>query len=93
MLLEVVSANYLGDYKVFLTFNNGYKAPLDLEETILNERRMIFHPLRQQDYFRNFMVKLNTICWENEVDFAPEFLYDLARQQAERTGATLKQVA
>ncbi len=93
MLLEVVSANYLGSYKVFLTFNNGYKASLDLEETILHERRMIFQPLRQQDYFRNFMVKLNTICWENEADFAPEFLYDLARQQAEQIGTRLKKAA
>ena len=93
MLLEVVSANYLGAYKVFLTFNNGYNASLDLEETILYERRMIFQPLRQQDYFRKFMVKLNTICWENEADFAPEFLYDLARQQAEQNGTNLKKAA
>ena len=93
MLLEVVSANYLGAYKVFLTFNNGYKAALDLEETILHEKRMIFRPLRQQEYFRNFTVKFNTICWENEADFAPEFLYDLAHQQTERIGASLKQAA
>ena len=26
--------------------------------------------------------KLNTICWENEADFAPEFLYELGQRQA-----------
>lgn len=93
MLLEIISANYLGAFSIFLTFNNGYKASVDLEEIILNEKRAIFHPLRQQEYFRNFSVKLNTICWDNEADFAPEFLYDVALQQAGRAQSDLKQAA
>ncbi len=51
MLLEIVSANYVGAYKVFLNFNNGYQATVDLEKTIINESRPIFQPLQKQEYF------------------------------------------
>ncbi len=84
MLLEIVSANYVGAYKVFLNFNNGYQATVDLEKTIINESRSIFQPLQKQEYFKTFAVKLNTICWENEADFAPEFLYELAQHQEQQ---------
>ncbi len=30
------------------------------------------------------IVKLNTIYWENEADFAPEFLYELAQHQEQQ---------
>lgn len=93
MLLEVVSADYVGAYKVSLTFNNGYKATVDLEETLLNDHRPIFQPLRDQEYFKTFSVRLNTICWENEADFAPEFLYDLARRQEKETMSVVQQAA
>ncbi|MGE5341091.1 MAG: DUF2442 domain-containing protein [Candidatus Omnitrophota bacterium] len=77
MLLEVLFAKYIRDYKVFLKFNDGYELIIDLENTLLNEKRKIFKPLLDKEYFRNFSVRLNTICWENEADFAPEFLHDL----------------
>ncbi len=47
----------------------------------MNESRSIFQPLQKQEYFKSFAVKLNTIYWENEADFAPEFLYKLAQHQ------------
>ena len=93
MLLEVVSANYVGAYKVSLTFNNGYKATVDLEKTLLNDHRPIFQPLRDQKYFKTFSVRFNTICWENDADFAPEFLYDLARRQEKETMSGVRQAA
>ncbi len=55
MLLEIVSADYVGAYKVFLNFNNGYQATVDLEETIMNESRSIFQPLQKQEYFKTFL--------------------------------------
>lgn len=41
------------------------------------EKRKIFEPLKEINYFKNFELKLNTIVWENEADFAPEFLFTL----------------
>lgn len=82
MLLEVISARYIDGYKIFLEFNDGCKAIVDLEKTILNEKRKIFLPLRDKEYFKDFSIKFNTICWKNEADFAPEFLHDLAVSEA-----------
>ena len=77
MILNVISAEYAGDYKVKLLFDNGVKKLVDLKDTIFNDRRAIFEPLKQKDFFKNFDVKFNTIAWQNEADFAPEFLYEL----------------
>ena len=84
MILKVTNAVYKGGYKVFLTFNNGDEILVDLKNTILNDHRKIFRPLLDVNYFQNFEIKLNTIIWANEADFAPEFLLELGQKQAER---------
>ncbi|MEI6523679.1 MAG: DUF2442 domain-containing protein [Bacteroidia bacterium] len=77
MLLNVIKADYISEYKVSLVFNDGTEKCVDLEQTILNDHRKIFEPLRDINYFKNFKINFNTITWENEADFAPEYLYDL----------------
>lgn len=81
MILHITRAEYLEGYKILLTFNNGESFMTDLERTVLNDSRKIFLPLRNLDYFKNFRIGLNTITWENEADFAPEYLLELGRQQ------------
>jgi hypothetical protein len=81
MLLEVSSAKYIKDYQIHLKFNNGHETIVNLEEILLNEKRRIFRPLLDKEYFKNFSICFNTICWENEADFAPEFLYELGKSQ------------
>ena len=81
MILNVTYAEYKVGYKVFLTFSNGESVITDLEDTVLNDSRKIFIPLRNLDYFKNFKVRLNTITWDNEADFAPEYLLELGKQQ------------
>lgn len=39
------------------------------------------------------MVKRNTICWENEADFAPEFLSALAQEQVKDASVTIQKAA
>lgn len=81
MILNVTYAEYKVGYQVFLTFNNGESVVVDLENTIFNEPRKIFQPLRDLDYFKSFKIRFNTITWDNEADFAPEFLLELGRQE------------
>lgn len=77
MILNVTSAEYKDGYKVFLTFNNGESVVTDLEEVIFADPRKIFLPLRNVTYFKSYQLKYNTIVWDNEADFAPEFLLEL----------------
>ncbi len=81
MIINIIDAEYKAGYEVFLTFNNGESVLTDLKETIFNDSRRIFIPLRDIAYFKSFKIRLNTITWENEADFAPEFLLQLGKQQ------------
>lgn len=90
MLLEVISAEYLKEYKLSCVFNDGYTATVDLEAAIFNDHRPIFAPLKQQACFKTFTICWNTICWDNEADFAPEFLYELAEQQRQAAALSVE---
>ena len=74
MFLEVSKANYLSDYRIVLTFNNGVTKIVDLKNELNGK---IFAPLRQLDYFKNFSLPYNTIEWPNGADYAPEYLYEI----------------
>jgi hypothetical protein len=74
-MIEVKSANYITDYKLFIEFSNGIKGTVDLKDALWSE---IFEPLIDINLFKNFIISeiTNTIEWYNGADLAPEFLYD-----------------
>ncbi len=75
---HVVEARYLGDYKVWLEFNDGRKGVVDLADELHGEEHT---PLRNRDLFARFYLDygLASIAWLDGADFAPEFLYDKLR--------------
>jgi hypothetical protein len=80
-MLEVTHAEHVEDYKIRVTFNTGETGVVDLEDALWGP---VFEPLKDAAVFRRFRVSdvLHTICWENDADFAPEFLYDKMAEQA-----------
>ncbi|MCX5644869.1 MAG: DUF2442 domain-containing protein [Phycisphaerae bacterium] len=78
MFVHVKEAKYLRDYVIWLRFNDGAEGEIDLEGELEGE---VFGPLRDKQLFRKFRVdpELGTIVWENDADFAPEFLYENMR--------------
>ncbi len=82
MILNVNQVKHIENYKVQLTFSNGETRIIDLKDTIFQDHRKIFEPLRNLEYFQNFKINLNTITWPNEADFAPEFLLELSDKQS-----------
>ena len=72
---HVVEARYLGDYKVWLEFNDGRKGVVDLSDELHGEERS---PLRNRELFSSFYLDygLASIAWLDGADFAPEFLYE-----------------
>lgn len=81
MILKVTNAVYKGAYTILLTFNNGERKLVNLENSIFEVEWEIFKPLRDVDYFKSFSIHLNTICWQNEADFAPEYLYEIGASE------------
>ena len=66
-----------GTYEIFIKFNDGKKSVVDLKNTIENDHRPIIRALLDVNTFNSFTVANDTICWENGVDFAPEYLYEI----------------
>ncbi len=73
----VTEAKYLKDYQIRITFSDGKKTIVNLENTIKADRRKIFQELIDKKNFQNFKVAMDTIVWKNGLDLAPEFLYNL----------------
>jgi len=82
-LLKIEQATYLEEYKIELIFNDATKGVVDLREKIFTDHRKIFEPLRDFEFFKNFSLNSWTIEWENGLDLAPEFLYNLVTQNSE----------
>ena len=78
MFLEICKASYVRDYKIELEFNNGEIYLVDFENEL---NAPVFIPLRDKTFFENFSIVYNTVEWKNGADFAPEYLYELAKFQ------------
>jgi hypothetical protein len=72
---HVIEAKYMGDYKVWLEFNDGRKGVVDLADELHGES---LEPLRDRSHFSQFYLDygLSSIAWLSGQDFAPEFLYE-----------------
>ncbi len=84
MLLKIIDAQYVKGYEIELTFSDGVKKTIDLKESL---KGPVFEPLKKITAFKKFSVNRWTIEWENGADFAPEYLYELAMKQNQKTSA------
>ncbi|PIU55060.1 MAG: DUF2442 domain-containing protein [Chloroflexi bacterium CG07_land_8_20_14_0_80_51_10] len=82
----VKDVDYVSEYKLLLTFEDGSAKHVDLESHLDGE---IFEPLKDVDYFRTVRVNpdLDTIVWENGADVSPDFLYEIGTPVAEAASA------
>ena len=80
-MVWVVKAELRDAYKVFVEFNDGISGIIDFKEKLSNDHRQIINDLLDLDKFRTVKVDLDTLCWDNGVDFAPEYLYDQIKMQ------------
>jgi len=83
MIHDVIAADYRGDYKIEVCFDNGKRGVVDFSKYL--DKGGAFERFRDLSYFRRFRVdpELGVLTWDGEVDVAPETLY------AEATGAPL----
>ncbi len=75
MFLHVIEAKHLEGHRVFVKFNDGTAAEVDLSQSLAGP---IFKPLRDIEYFRCFSIIGHTLAWPNGADFAPEYLHELS---------------
>jgi len=79
-MVWIEEAEYIEDYKIHVTFNNGESGIIDLKDVVHNDKRPILRQLVDIAKFRQFRVDFDTVVWENGLDLAPEFLYSFLKQ-------------
>ena len=67
-MINIKSAKYVSDYILELTFKR-----FDFS-SLYNEG--ICKKLQDKDYFKDFTLDGFTVDWNNEIGFAPEYLYE-----------------
>jgi hypothetical protein len=75
----VVRADYVGDYRIKLTFNDGRTGTVDFAAWLEGP---VFEPLKDKAYFQRFFLDGGTVAWPNGADIAPETLYARATAAA-----------
>ena len=73
MTLKVVEAQYMNGYTLLLTFNNGDRRVCDFAPL---SKKGVCTKLQDMNYFKSFRLDPYTVDWNNEIGFAPEFLYE-----------------
>ena len=73
-ILAITDAVYIEEYKLRLTFNNGAVRIVDFVPLM---QKGICKKLLDKDYFRSFKLDPFTVDWNNEIGFAPEYLYEI----------------
>jgi hypothetical protein len=73
-MVDITEARYVGDYTVWVRFEDGTEGEIDLSEEL---RGPVFEPLLDRSYFARLRVnsETGTVEWPNGADLAPEFLY------------------
>jgi hypothetical protein len=71
-LPQVVSADYRGEHRVHIVFNDGSAKTVDFAPWLQGP---VFEPLKDESYFRRFFVEGGTLAWPNGADIAPETLH------------------
>jgi hypothetical protein len=75
-MIKIINAELKEGYRIYVEFNNGTKGIIDLREIIENDHREIIRELLDVKMFATVKVNLNTLCWNNGVDFAPDYLFE-----------------
>jgi hypothetical protein len=76
VLPTVIRAEYRGEHKIRVAFNDGVEATVDFSDWLDGP---IFEPLKDPAYFARFFVDGGTIAWPNGADVAPEPLHRRAK--------------
>jgi len=74
--IKVVKVRALKNYRLLLEFNNdGERRLFDVKPYL---SKPAFIDLQNEVFFATAQVAFDTVCWGDEIDFCPEYLYNMS---------------
>ena len=75
-MLRIIDVDYIQDYQLLITFNDGNRKRVDLKPYLTGE---VFGELLDPEKFIQYGLTPVTIEWANGADLAPNFSMKLGR--------------
>ncbi len=75
MFPDVTAVETLPDYCLLLTFENNERKQFDMKPYL---HAPVFQTLNNVGFFKRARIDYGTVVWSDEIDIAPETLYDLS---------------
>jgi hypothetical protein len=76
-IAHITEAEYIRDYMIKVRFDDESVKIVDLEP--YTKRGGVFSSFSDKEFFKSFFLDLNTLCWPNGADIAPERLYEIGQ--------------
>ncbi|MEW6089073.1 MAG: DUF2442 domain-containing protein [bacterium] len=78
MLFDIISAEYLDEYRIKVTFENKKTGIVDFNKYL--KRGGVFEKFKNIEFFKSFQLdkEIGNLTWNKEIDIAPEILYSEA---------------
>ncbi len=77
-MIKILTARYLGNFSIELTFSSGESGVFDGKELLKREGSLL-DPLRNEDFFKRFFVDAGALAWPHGLELAPGRIYEQAR--------------
>lgn len=80
-IYRIISAEFLGGYRIRIGFDDGSSREIDLEPLLHGE---LYGPLREPALFAAVGIdpEVHTLVWPNGADFDPAVLHDWPQHEA-----------
>ena len=77
--VRLKEASYKDNYRVHVRYNNAMEAEVDLSDLLDHP---FYAPLKDKSVFSKVKVheEMPILVWPNDIDLAPEILYERAKQ-------------
>ena len=72
MVIYVKDVEPKDNYSLLVTFENGEKRLVNCSQLL---DKKIYAPLKNKSFFDSVKTEYGTAVWGNQIDIAPEFLY------------------
>jgi hypothetical protein len=72
----VIKVELRENYEIYIEFNDGLRGVIDFHNKITTDHRDIIRELKDKEKFCAIKIERHTLCWDNGVDLAPEYLYE-----------------